>query len=243
MAPPLPEELVVDEALVRFPPDDPASLVRAALVSTRWCRLISGAHHGFSRRYRDLHRSPPLLGFLCNRFHAAGARFVPTSSFHRRLRPPSADRHRDWRAVHSCHGRVLLHDASYSWSDGDYRDNDLLVVWDPITDEQRELPSRRGAAYPCGTGTRLCSMLQLQVQAAAATISAATVALSSSSSWGLSTGKHSPVSTHPRLMGGASLSLNGFPIMVSILGASVLSLGIRTTSCTNCAAESSSMIY
>ncbi|KAG2578728.1 hypothetical protein PVAP13_6NG218800 [Panicum virgatum] len=113
-APPLPEELV-EEALLRFPPDDPASLARAALVSKQWCRLICGAHHGFSRRFREFHRSPPLLGFLFIRFNPAG----PAS--------------RGWRAVHSGQGRVLLHHASTNDND------DLLVVWDPITDEQREL--------------------------------------------------------------------------------------------------------
>ena len=52
-------EELVEEVLLRFPPDDPASLVRAALVSKRWCRLISG--RGFRRRFREFHRSPPLL--------------------------------------------------------------------------------------------------------------------------------------------------------------------------------------
>ncbi|KAG2639591.1 hypothetical protein PVAP13_2KG025900 [Panicum virgatum] len=140
--PPLPEE-IVEEVLVRFPPDDPASLVHAALVSKQWCRIICGARRGFSRRFRELHLSPPLLGFLCNRFDGAlgarfdataAARFVPTSSS---FRPPNAiiadRRRRGWRAVHSGHGRVLLHHAR-TW------DDDRLVVWDPITGEQRQLP-------------------------------------------------------------------------------------------------------
>ena len=92
----LPEDLVED-ALLRLPPDDPASLARAALVSKEWCRIIRAAHHGFSRRFRELQRSPPLLGFLCNSFDATGgARCVPTSSF----RPTNADRRRGlWRAA------------------------------------------------------------------------------------------------------------------------------------------------
>ena len=101
----------------------------------QWCRLISGAHHGFIRRFGELHRSPPLLGFLCNRFDASCARFVPTSSF----RLPNAVRRRSWRAVHSGHGRVLLRHSSYR---GGRERDDGLVVWDPITDEQRELPKR-----------------------------------------------------------------------------------------------------
>jgi hypothetical protein len=127
------DEELVEEVMLRFPPDDPASLARAALASKQWCRLItSGGGRGFGRRFREFHRlSPPLLGFLTNRFDA-GCRFVPapSSSF----RPPNADRH-GLRAVHSAHGRVLLHHAR--WWD---QQEGLLVAWDPITDEQRELP-------------------------------------------------------------------------------------------------------
>ncbi|CAL5034528.1 unnamed protein product [Urochloa decumbens] len=103
--PPLMEELV-EECLLRFPPDEPASLVRAALVSKQWLRLISdGGGGGFGRRFREFHRTPPMLGFLCNRFDHAGSLFNPTSPS---FRPPNADRH-GLRAVHSGHGRVLLH--------------------------------------------------------------------------------------------------------------------------------------
>ncbi|CAL5034526.1 unnamed protein product [Urochloa decumbens] len=73
MAPPPPPrrppdlmEEIFEEVLLRFPPDDPASLVRAALVSKRWCRLIAGGR--FRRRFRELHRAPPMLGFICNVF-------------------------------------------------------------------------------------------------------------------------------------------------------------------------------
>nr|TKW41335.1 hypothetical protein SEVIR_1G307400v2 [Setaria viridis] len=56
---------------------DPASLVRAALVCKRWCRIISDP--GFHHRYRELHRTPAMLGFLRN--HGTVSSFVPTSSF------------------------------------------------------------------------------------------------------------------------------------------------------------------
>lgn len=46
--PPLPEELV-EEVLLRLPPDDPACLARAALVSKSWRRLICG--RWFRRRF------------------------------------------------------------------------------------------------------------------------------------------------------------------------------------------------
>ncbi|KAL6595508.1 hypothetical protein ACP70R_047848 [Stipagrostis hirtigluma subsp. patula] len=54
-------EEMVEEVLLRFPPDDPASLLRAALVCKPWCRLISGSR--FRSRFRELHRAAPMLGF------------------------------------------------------------------------------------------------------------------------------------------------------------------------------------
>ncbi|TVU01199.1 hypothetical protein EJB05_53358, partial [Eragrostis curvula] len=59
--PPVLMEELVEEVLLRVPPDDPATLVRAALVCKPWCRLVSG--RGFRHRFRELHRTPPMLGF------------------------------------------------------------------------------------------------------------------------------------------------------------------------------------
>ncbi|TVU40636.1 hypothetical protein EJB05_14105, partial [Eragrostis curvula] len=73
-APALPDELV-EEALVRVPPDDPARLLCAALVCKRWGRLISDP------------------------------RF-------RRSRPGKDD-----------------------------PQHNILLVWDPVTDQQREIPA------------------------------------------------------------------------------------------------------
>ncbi|CAL5077918.1 unnamed protein product [Urochloa decumbens] len=119
---------LVEEILLRFPPDDPARLFAAALVCKRWCRLITG--RGFRRRFRELHRAPPLLGFL---FNSYGSRFgfVPTSSF----RPRNNSDHSALRAIHSGHGRVLLR----HWQ-GEHRRREPFVVWDPLTDEHQELP-------------------------------------------------------------------------------------------------------
>ncbi|TVU41729.1 hypothetical protein EJB05_15274, partial [Eragrostis curvula] len=61
MAPPLMDELV-EEVLIRLPPDDPASLVRAALVCLRWRHLVSNS--SFRRRFREFHRTLPILGFV-----------------------------------------------------------------------------------------------------------------------------------------------------------------------------------
>ncbi|XP_066389194.1 uncharacterized protein [Miscanthus floridulus] len=47
---------LVEEFLLRLPPDDPASLVRAALVCKLWRRILAG--RGFRRRFRDFHRMP-----------------------------------------------------------------------------------------------------------------------------------------------------------------------------------------
>ncbi|RLN00881.1 hypothetical protein C2845_PM06G25120 [Panicum miliaceum] len=61
--PALPDE-VVEEVVLRFPPDDPACLIRAALVCFSWCRLISVP--GFRRRIRELHPTAPVMGALLN---------------------------------------------------------------------------------------------------------------------------------------------------------------------------------
>jgi hypothetical protein len=123
---PLVEELV-EEVLIRVPPDDPASLVRAALVCKRWCRLISGA--SFRRRFRQLHPAAPMLGYIYEREH--GAEFVPASSF----RPPHALR-KNWRALYAHHGRVLAFDLD-SWSSRETG----FIVWDPVTDNVQSLPT------------------------------------------------------------------------------------------------------
>ncbi|KAL6598634.1 hypothetical protein ACP70R_046333 [Stipagrostis hirtigluma subsp. patula] len=130
--PALPDE-VVEEILLRVPPDDPARLMRAALACKPWCRLISG--HGFRRRFRERHRTPPVLGilrtFFSDREGGAVTRFVPTCS----LRPRRTDR-RGWRTMDSRHGRVLLcRDPRSS------KDLRILSVWNPIEDKVRELPA------------------------------------------------------------------------------------------------------
>ncbi|CAN6222246.1 unnamed protein product [Urochloa humidicola] len=128
MDPPPPASLMdelVEEVLIHVPPDDPASLVRAALVCKRWCRLIAGS--SFRRRFRELHPRPPMLGYIYRR--RDGTDFVPTSSF----RPPHAVRE-GWRVLDARHGRVLVLDAAVLY-------DMALIVWDPVSDEQRRLPA------------------------------------------------------------------------------------------------------
>ncbi|CAL5011558.1 unnamed protein product [Urochloa decumbens] len=88
---PLPDlvDELVEEVLLRIPPDDPAALARAAIVSRRWCRVAAG--RSFRRRFRERHRraAPPVLGLLCNLAdpdHGGGddaraSGFVATPSF------------------------------------------------------------------------------------------------------------------------------------------------------------------
>ncbi|KAL6647732.1 hypothetical protein ACP70R_015169 [Stipagrostis hirtigluma subsp. patula] len=130
MAPRPPElmEELVEEVLLRFPPEDPASLARAALVCRGWRRIVSDPF--FRRRFRELHgAAAPMLGFLCNLRDDDGvyvARFFPAAPFCR----PQVDL-LDRRALDARHGRVLL--TGMPGSD--------LVVWDPVTDGWWQLPA------------------------------------------------------------------------------------------------------
>ncbi|KAL6647773.1 hypothetical protein ACP70R_015210 [Stipagrostis hirtigluma subsp. patula] len=129
MAPPrLPPELADDataEILLRLPPDEPAHLVRAALVCKPWRRILSDPV--FSRRYREIHRTPPLLGYLSN--DVQGTRFVPSTAASAPRFSPALECRR-WWALDCRHGRVLLHSAAPAG----------LVVWDPVTGGKQHVP-------------------------------------------------------------------------------------------------------
>ncbi|CAL5091837.1 unnamed protein product [Urochloa decumbens] len=136
--PPVPELFMelVEEVLLRFPPDDPASLVRAALVCKLWCRLVSTA--AFRRRFMKFHRTAPLLGVLCRGERGDGdirptARFASTSSFH-----PAHPMHYRWRAIDARHGRVLLEWWPTRKDEGPLK-RIKLIVWDPVTNKQQKL--------------------------------------------------------------------------------------------------------
>ncbi|CAL5091839.1 unnamed protein product [Urochloa decumbens] len=128
MAPPPPElfDVLVEEVFLRFPPEDPASLLRAALVCKRWHRLVSGRH--FRRRFRGFHRTPPMLGAIVNN-HG----FVSTSSF--RCQVP-AELLRGCMVLDARHGRVLFHSVSWASQPRD----PTLYLWNPISGEKLELP-------------------------------------------------------------------------------------------------------
>ncbi|CAL5092016.1 unnamed protein product [Urochloa decumbens] len=96
---------LVEEVLLHIPPDDPASLLRAALVCRRWRRLISAP--AFRRRFIELHHhTPPMLGFFVGNNFLSIADFVSTSSIRAASRFPI-----EWSAIDSRHGRVLLRTA------------------------------------------------------------------------------------------------------------------------------------
>ncbi|PAN20003.1 hypothetical protein PAHAL_3G312800 [Panicum hallii] len=76
---PLPDnDDLLREILLRLPPL-PSSLPRASLVCKHWRRLVSDP--GFLRRFRDHHRTPPLLGYFFS--GSGGPVFTPT------LAPPN----------------------------------------------------------------------------------------------------------------------------------------------------------
>ncbi|TVU40750.1 hypothetical protein EJB05_14225, partial [Eragrostis curvula] len=149
--PELMEELV-EEILLRLPPDEPAYLVRAALVCKLWCRIFSDCN--FRRRFREFHRSPPLLGYInkpCFDSDGKAPRIVPTTST-ASIPFFSLPVLKHWWAVDSRHGRVLI--ISYQEP---HIEPVRLIVWDPITGSQKHLTV---PDYPhtVKTGAVLCAV-------------------------------------------------------------------------------------
>ncbi|XP_044949891.1 uncharacterized protein LOC123399554 [Hordeum vulgare subsp. vulgare] len=133
--PSLPDDLL-EEIFLRFPPDEPACLVRASLSSKFWLGVLSGPR--FRGRYHEHHEAPPMLGFL--RAWPAGydpdgkgpvPRFTSTAKFGARIPDDEWDDF-DYSAWDCRHGRVLLGDTH----------NTALLVWDPMTG------CRRGLDWP-----------------------------------------------------------------------------------------------
>ncbi|CAM0879197.1 unnamed protein product [Alopecurus aequalis] len=114
------------EILVRLPPE-PSSLPRASAVCKRWLGIVTDPkfHHQFYARQRQ----PPILGFFDNNGYLE-IEFNPI------LDPPdripsrrfSLGRYSRNNVLDCRHGRVLVGD--YLWN---------VIVWDPITGEQRRL--------------------------------------------------------------------------------------------------------
>ncbi|KAM0886527.1 hypothetical protein ACQ4PT_029631 [Festuca glaucescens] len=144
-----PEE-VVEEILLRLPPDEPASIIRASLVSKLWLSLLSTAR--FHGRYSEFHGAPPMLGVLVSNpwdlrkpeEEDLVPPFVSTTKFCARI-PEDGWGHREY-AVWDCrHGRVLLMEKNAApavWNRSPGRVNAApmkIAVWDPMTGRHKEL--------------------------------------------------------------------------------------------------------
>ncbi|CAL5091701.1 unnamed protein product [Urochloa decumbens] len=114
-----------DDILLRLPPHRPKLLVRFALVSPAWRRIL--ADPGFLRRYLDYHNLAPMMGYINNGGEGGDilATFVPTATTNP-FRPLVPENGVDLIALDSRHGRVLFQKI---------RDEDsTLIVWDPVAD-------------------------------------------------------------------------------------------------------------
>uniref|UniRef100_A0ACD5UP34 Uncharacterized protein n=1 Tax=Avena sativa TaxID=4498 RepID=A0ACD5UP34_AVESA len=126
--PVLPDE-ILEEILLRLPPDDPGCLFRASLVCKPWRSRLTSS--GFSLLYRKFHRTPPLLGFFENdeKLFFWFAPLSPTSPF-----PSAHPSNCDLVVLDSRHGFVLLNNV------GSSGEPLSLVVWDPISLQQWDIP-------------------------------------------------------------------------------------------------------
>ncbi|CAN6212986.1 unnamed protein product [Urochloa humidicola] len=129
-----PPELTADligEIVLRLPPSDPACLVRASLICNLWRGIISD--RTFPRRYREFHRTAPVLGFFQNFYHGPNGynlRFIPITGASP-IPQPESNPFRSSLVLDSRHGRVLLRDM-----DGGFK----FAVWDPISGHRQQLP-------------------------------------------------------------------------------------------------------
>ncbi|KAM3261308.1 hypothetical protein ACQJBY_052146 [Aegilops geniculata] len=135
MPPPELMDELVEEVLLRLPPDDPASLFRASGVCKPWRSILAGPR--FRRRYREFHGTPPILGFF-----QQGGRFVPTSAL-----VPAHPGLPDWVAMDCRHGRALFARLGITLD---------LIVLDPVTGHQHRVNSPN--YYPMtGSAAVLCA--------------------------------------------------------------------------------------
>ncbi|GJN36170.1 hypothetical protein PR202_gb25010 [Eleusine coracana subsp. coracana] len=124
---------LIGEILLHLPQDDPACLLRISLVCKRWRCIL--ADPAFRRRYRALHRDPPVIGLLrVGKYHIPfSSRFVP---IHPGSRRPAGRDLLGWRVLDCRHGRALFMTQAP-------RPNERIldfIVWDPLTNKHQRLP-------------------------------------------------------------------------------------------------------
>ncbi|KQK20670.1 hypothetical protein BRADI_1g55962v3 [Brachypodium distachyon] len=111
----------MEEILFRIPPGDPGCLFRAILVCKLWCSILTSPF--FPGRYREFHKTPPLLGFF-QKDNTMGSWFSPLSpNFPFQTIHPGW-----WRTLQvddARHGFVLL-------SSSIFIGRGSLVVWDLV---------------------------------------------------------------------------------------------------------------
>ncbi|KAL6905476.1 hypothetical protein ACP4OV_003077 [Aristida adscensionis] len=149
----LPDEMLM-EVFLHLPPE-PGHLLAASLVCKRWCHLVRNG--AFLGRFRQLHGTPPLLGFFDNLVYSIGhrhptrphsPRFIATVAAPARVRFTVPERMRV--VLDSNRGRLLL----YNHAGGE------LLVWDPMTGASRSVVTPRAppeenaitAALVCAAG-------------------------------------------------------------------------------------------
>ncbi|GJN24345.1 hypothetical protein PR202_gb12082 [Eleusine coracana subsp. coracana] len=131
----MPTDDLVEEILIRFPADDPVSLVRAALICKAWHHIVSDA--GF--RYRTS-SSCPFTGCFIPK--------APTSS---------QCRINGWRALDACHGRVLLHSCLWGLMIVWDPITDKQTTLPKLLQDPELYYWGWNAAVMCGTGNEECS--------------------------------------------------------------------------------------
>ncbi|KAK1644520.1 hypothetical protein QYE76_062325 [Lolium multiflorum] len=123
---------ILREILVRLPPL-PSSLPRASAVCKRWRGLVTDPR--FLRQLYAHHRKPPLLGVFSRRKHLGNEfQFNPILDPPDRIPPRRfnlgrCSSHNGYNFLDSRHGLVLV----------EIRFLKGVVVWDPISSEQRRL--------------------------------------------------------------------------------------------------------
>ncbi|KAK3126265.1 hypothetical protein QOZ80_7AG0554060 [Eleusine coracana subsp. coracana] len=154
---PPPPELIEDavaEILLRVPPDEPADLVRASLVDKCWRRVLTDP--SFLRRYREFHRTPPLLGFFHNNPPddvGPMPLFVATTAASPFPQPEFGGK--EWWAMNGHHGRVLI-DVGADSGDGLVVWD--LIVWDPITGDRHRIGRPGNLADTLYCPTVICAV-------------------------------------------------------------------------------------